>query len=349
MFKVGAVRYERNMKTIIFCIAKYTGVFALCRWLTRKQIRILAYHGVWLGDDHYGNFLYISPQKFAERMQKIKKMGLPVIGLNKALVDRDKGELPDCPVVITIDDGWYGTYLHMLPELEKNEFPSTLYMTTYYSEIQAPVYNVLVQYMITTTSQNIVDIGVLGGEEEVFQLSNSGQRQKLYARLESLVDSADVEYRYDLIDKVSELLKVDLSRIISEKWFHLASFDQVRDMAHRGIDVQLHTHRHRISKGGDDCLEQELTDNRLRLEPLTGKPLVHFCYPSGVYDRSVWPSLKANDVVSATTTEAGFVNKQSHIYALPRILDGENVSDLEFEAELSGFNEIKRQLSRFLN
>lgn len=334
------------MKTIIFCIAKYTGVFALCRWLTRKQIRILAYHGVWLGDDHYGNFLYISPKKFAERMQKIKKMGLPVIGLNKALVDRDKGDLPDCSVVITIDDGWYGTYLHMLPELEKNGFPSTLYMTTYYSELQVPVYNVLLQYMLTTTSKNVIDMGALGGgEEEIFQFSNPEQRQKLFTRLESLVDSLDAENRYDLVDKVAELLGVDLSRIMGEKWFHLASFDQVRDMAHRGIDVQLHTHRHRISKNDDDCLEQELTDNRLRLAPITGNPLVHFCYPSGVYEQSVWPSLKAAGVVSATTTEAGLVNKQSHIYALPRILDGEDVSDFEFEAELSGFNEIKRQLS----
>jgi len=334
------------VKTIIFCIAKYIGVFSLCRWLTKKQIRILAYHGVWLGDNHYGNFLYISPKKFAERMQKIKKLGLPVIGLDEALTGRNKSELPDCPVVITIDDGWYGTYLHMLPELEKYDFPSTLYMTTYYSEVQAPVYNVLIQYMFMTTAETILDMGALGvSDNEIIDLSNVDQRQLASIRLQSFVDNLDAEFRDPLVCQIATLLGVDYKKIINDKWFHLVSFDQVSDMVNRGVDVQLHTHRHRISFEDVDCLEQELMDNRLRLEPLVEKTLTHFCYPSGVYDEAVWPSLKAKGIASATTTESGLVNSRSHIYALPRILDGEQISELEFEAELSGVGEVKRWLA----
>lgn len=338
------------MKVIIFWVAKYTGFFALCRWLTRDQIRILAYHGIWLGDDHYGNFLYISAKKFAERIHKIKIMGLPVISLDEALTRREKKILPACPVVITIDDGWYSTYLHMLPVLEKYNFPATLYLTTYYSEKQLPVYNVLIQYMLVTTSEASLDIGALGvpSDNDIVDLTNVDQRQRASIRLQSLADNLDIETRDDFVGNIAKILGIDYTKIINEKWFHLASFNQVGDMVERGVDVQLHTHRHRISIEGVDCLEQELMDNRLRLETLTLQPLKHFCYPSGVYDETAWPTLKANGVTSATTTKSGFVNGRSHIYELPRILDGEQVSDLEFEAELSGVVEVKRRLMNLL-
>jgi len=45
-------------------------------------------------------------------------------------------------------------------------------------------------------------------------------------------------------------------------------------------------------------------------------------------------------VKSATTTKVGLIDKESHLYALPRILDGEAIS----EFELSGFNEIMIRL-----
>jgi hypothetical protein len=56
------------------------------------------------------------------------------------------------------------------------------------------------------------------------------------------------------------------------------------------------------------------------------------------------PYLKACAVSSATTVEPGFVTKRSDPYALPRILDGESTTDLEFEAELCGFLELGRRL-----
>ena len=336
------------MKKTILWFAKYTGMFSLCRWLTRKQVRILAYHGIWLGEGHFGNFLYMSASKFSERMNRIKKLGFPVLSLDEALNGRDKGVLPACPVVITIDDGWYSSYLYMLPELEKYNFSATLYQTTYYSEKQEPVYNVLIQYMIMTTAKNSLNLEDLGmTNDRVVDLSNISERAKILVKLQEYVDNLSAEFRGDFVSKIAKSLDADYKKIIEEKWFHLASFEQVSDMGKRGMDVQLHTHRHRITMDGVDCLERELRDNQSRLEPLVAQPLRHFCYPSGVYDKTVWPVLNANKVASATTTEPGFVNSRSHIYALPRILDGEEISDLDFEAELSGVGEVKRQLVGF--
>ena len=143
-------------------------------------------------------------------------------------------------------------------------------------------------------------------------------------------------------------MQISYSSLFENKLFHLASADQLQDMAHRGIDIQLHTHRHRISLKGVDCTEQELVDNKDELSKVAQESLVHFCYPSGIYDKTVWPTLEKLNIVSATTTETGLVDNQSHRYALPRILDGEEISDIEFEAELSGFGELKRKLLSFV-
>ena len=71
--------YERSiMKIVILYMAKVLGFFALSRWLTRRGLRILCYHGVWLGRDHYGNFLFMSPQKFAARMEFLARADYPM-------------------------------------------------------------------------------------------------------------------------------------------------------------------------------------------------------------------------------------------------------------------------------
>ena len=47
---------------------------------------------------------------------------------------------------------------------------------------------------------------------------------------------------------------------------------------------------------------------------------------------------------SATTCNADLNYPDKPSLELKRFLDGENISDIEFEAELSGFNELLRKM-----
>ena len=55
-------------------------------------------------------------------------------------------------------------------------------------------------------------------------------------------------------------------------------------------------------------------------------------------------------VVSGTTCIPGLVNRvdSTSVYYLPRILDGSNLHDLEFEAEVSGFMDFLRHAKKSL-
>ena len=177
------------MKQVIYKVSKYMGLFAVCRWFTRKNIRILGYHGIWLGEGHFGNFLFMSPEKFACRMQKLKDMGFPVLSLDDALRQQSKGEHPNFTTVITIDDGWYSSFLYMLPELERQKFTATMYVTTYYSEKQVPVFNVMLQYLFSATKVETLNTKKLGLlVEKVVDLRESLQKDQVVALLQQHAD-----------------------------------------------------------------------------------------------------------------------------------------------------------------
>jgi hypothetical protein len=80
---------------------------------------------------------------------------------------------------------------------------------------------------------------------------------------------------------------------------------------------------------------KEIQDNRRGLGQL-GNKAIHFCYPSGVY----WPEfigwLQKENVVSATTCDAGLASGRSNPFLLPRLVDTSARTAVEFEAWLTG-------------
>ena len=77
-------------------------------------------------------------------------------------------------------------------------------------------------------------------------------------------------------------------------------------------------------------------------------PLRHFCYPSGRWSPEHADVFAQAGVASAVTCEPGFVRPDHAPYELPRILDGENLAQVEFEAELSGFSAFLRRAKRLV-
>lgn len=335
--------YALNLKHYILLVAKYTGLFALSRRLTARKVRILAYHGIWLGDGHFGNFLYMNHPTFARRMSLLRQWRYPVVSLD-ALTNNAE-QLPDSATILTIDDGWYGTYKHMLPALEAQGFPATVYLTTYYCLNNSPIANVALRYCFERlNNQSPRTLHLPAWQFGPIPLITLQDRESgLKLSLEKLASLANDSERQAFMIDVAEAIGTDTERLLEERWFHLMNAEEVKDAAQRGITFELHTHRHRISDGGVSCLSDEIQINRDLIRELTERDPVHFCYPSGIYSQDIWPELRECNILSATTTEVGLVDHNSEVYELPRILDGQYVSELEFEAELSGFLELIRR------
>lgn len=333
------------MKTLALQLARLCGLFALSRLLTRKHLRILCYHGIWIGPPpHYGDCLFMDADTFAERMQLIRQLGYRVISLDEAVARHRRGESSARDIVITIDDAWLGTYRHMLPVLERYQYPSTLYVTTYYTLAQRPVLNVMLGYFVARTKVAVPWEELLPGCDP-----SQGSEVLVGKLVESVERLPNLEGRHDVVRTIGKRLGFDVDDLETRGTFMLMTPEQVREAEQKGFDVQLHTHTHRMHGFNSEHVAEEIVKNREYLSEITGRDtrdLMHFCYPSGEYDDRLFATLENEGLVSATTTEFGLNPPGTHALALRRILDCQSMSELELEAKLSGFWSLKNLLRR---
>ena len=303
------------VKRTMLAVAERCGLAAVARRATARRLRILCYHGLWLTPGPaFGECTFILPSQFEQRMQRLKRSGRPVLPLAEAVDRLARDDLPDAAVAITIDDGWASTYTHMLPILEALGLPATLYATTWYSGRELPVVNQVVEYF-----------RVVAGREA----AEARARTRAIERL-------PVESRLEALRAYGRQCRVDEAWLECRQ-FHIMSPSELADASRRGLDIQLHTHRHIDVDRQVDELTREVAENRAFLREAVGDSrLEHFCYPSGSWHPRAGELLAASGVRSATLVDEGLNGPGANPLALRRFLDGRRVSDAEFDAYLSG-------------
>ena len=182
-------------------------------------------------------------------------------------------------------------------------------------------------------------VGMVGAVRMIPGPARTEAMWRLIRHAEERMSEAE---RQVLADRIASALAVDLAPVRDGRWLSLASGEELGAAARDGLDVQLHTHRHRFPLDRERAL-RELRDNRAVLEPIAGRSLRHFCYPSGYFRPEHLPWLEEAQVESATTCDPGMNWRGDSLLTLRRFLDRSDLSPLEFEAELSGFSEVLRQ------
>jgi peptidoglycan/xylan/chitin deacetylase (PgdA/CDA1 family) len=123
--------------------------------------------------------------------------------------------------------------------------------------------------------------------------------------------------------------------------------EQLKEAYADGLDIQLHTHNHTMHDMSPMAVTKEIKENRHYLSQLLGTPhetFNHFCYPSGCYTSDLEEVMCENGVVSSTTVEQAIAYPDTNRQFLPRILDGEQLTPLELEAELCGVMDLLRSI-----
>ena len=337
-----------GLKRTILRIAKALGLFALARRLMRGKLRILCYHGFTLKDEHrFIPGLFITPQEFERRLAYLEKSGYTVLTLDDAAERLKAGTLPADPVVLTIDDGFHSVYAAAMPILKRHGFPATLYLTSYYFEKGSPLFNLVIDYLFWKTKLVRADfssLGVPGVPRGVVEFPDVPAKDRIAEKIMAYGKTLDGDdKRRDLARRFGEILGVSYDEVVADRNLSLINAGELTRLRDNGVDIELHTHRHDFPEDASRATDA-IARNRQSVEPHLAGPMRHFCYPSGVWSRVHWPVLEAERIATATTCEPGFVDAETPVYGMPRILDSARVSQIEFEAELSGFIELKRRL-----
>jgi len=317
----------RQVKIAVFYLARFFGFFYIAEWFTRKELRILCYHGFSVTDEHRwfpGTFM--TPALMRQRFRYIKKRGYRVLTLDQALEHMAGGDLPARALVLTFDDGFASTLAEGVPLLREFSFSAVLYVTSYYVTHAHPIFRLAVQYLFWKAKKTDFKSDL----DRISQVIETGN---------SLTDNVS---RDELIRSLGRELRIDAEPLFIDRRFHLLTPSEIKQCSEGGFEIQLHTHRHRFPKE-PDLLRREIIQNREVLEPIVDRSMNHLCYPSGVYDSAQWNVLHSEGIQSATTCELGLNSGKTPRLGLKRQLDSETVTQVEFEAELSGFTELLRR------
>ncbi|MGB7756408.1 MAG: polysaccharide deacetylase family protein [Salinisphaera sp.] len=345
-FDISSLKYRA--KLAILHVSKRLGVFRLTRLIARKKLLILCYHGFEVADESaFRPLLFMQEHVFRRRLEMIRRAGLPVLGLEEAVTRMNNKTLPANAVCLTIDDGFYSTLTCAAPALREHGFPATLYSTTYYVANASPVFGLVVQYMFWATNAEVLDTtDQPWGLQQPVDLTKPALRDRAMNHiLKAGKTRFDERGRQRISESLGEKLGVSYASIVSSRLFSFLTPQQLARMPDFDIDVQLHTHRHRFPTAEEAEARAEIAENAEFLENVLQRPPVHFCYPSGMWSPRQWAWLADLGVETATTCDPGLNTKTTPPLALYRFLDSNDLSEIEFEAELYGFSELARQLS----
>ncbi len=327
------------------------GLFHVSRYLMKDKLQILCYHGFETSDESsFRPNLFIKKETFARRLALISKYGFPVLPLNDALDKLQHNNLPKNAVVITIDDGFDNVLNVSSDILQAYKYPATLYLTTYYAQKESPIFRLVVQYMFWKTNKQLVNFGdcVWNKHSDMnIDLSADGECDRvMWVCINYGENECSEPERISICQQLGALLGVDYKVLSDSRILSLITMDEVKILINKGFDVQLHTHRHSFPTDDESTAKKEIVDNRDVIGQVVNYPTKHFCYPSGVWSKTQWPWLERLGVESATTCLPGLNDSNTPMLALTRFLDGENISDIEFKAELFGFLELMRMLKK---
>lgn len=333
----------RTIKLATLAGLRATGAFHLVRdsrW-RRDRLLILCYHGIAQADEHlWRPGLFMPPELLEQRLQALQRGKYSVIGLNEGVQRLQAGELPPRSVVITFDDGGYDFYKIAYPLLQKYGYPATVYQTTYYSDYQAPIFNLVCSYLLWQRRGQVLDQGRELGLDPPMDLRTEQSRHEIVRKLMDRSESENLTgvQKNQIATELAKVLDVDYGALCKRRLLHLMTREEVAELLSRGVDIQLHTHRHRTPED-EKLFRVEIRDNRQSL-PEAAKAAKHFCYPAGVYRKNFLRWLKEENVISATTCDVALAARQSDPLLLPRFVDTTKRTNVEFESWLTGVGDL---------
>jgi peptidoglycan/xylan/chitin deacetylase (PgdA/CDA1 family) len=334
----------KPLKLAVLGALRGTGIFSLVtnsRW-RKQRLLILCYHGVSIEDEHlWRPHLYIQPQKLEQRFESLRKGHFSMLPLEEGLQRLRDQTLPARSVALTFDDGGYDFFRQAYPLLKQYGLPATVYQTTYYTSVELPVFNLICSYMMWKRRSEVIASGETVGLPGPLDLRTDASR---FAIVRRLIERSEREGRSGLqkdevAAQLARLLTIDYDSLKAKRILQLMNGGELQEIARNGIDVQLHTHRHRTPE--DEALfRKEIQENRSTIQRFTASQPVHFCYPSGIHRPEFLPWLRKEHVVSATTCDAGLADHESESLLLPRYIDHQHRSQLEFESWITGVGDL---------
>lgn len=252
------------------------GLYALARFLTRRQPKLLMYH-------HFAKKLdsvNTGIESFEKQLIYIKRHFRPVTATQLAAeYYSDKG-IEANTICITVDDGYLDFYEHAFPLLKKYEIPATLYVASSFVDKQKWLWTDYLHWLFELSGSQRPAVEL---EEFTIPAAITDEQswmQRSYQLNGYLLTLPD-EKKWAILRQLTDdwgLEVPDQAQCV----YRACNISQLREMQMAGIEIGGHTVNHpslgRVSLG---VAKQEITDCFQWLQDNLGKQPRSFCYPNG--------------------------------------------------------------------
>lgn len=257
------------------------------RWRNRRALTVLMFHRVLPSDDPTFAF---AEKEFTFSVEGFRRT-LDFVACHYNVVDLSQvrgaidgqGQLPNCPLLITFDDGWRDTVEYAMPELKKRGLPALLFLATEVVDLEHARWWQDATVAVLANPQAAPKLlEALGMSADVS--IQTGYSQHVAARLAGM---PDVQRRLVIHQADPQVLKKNDER-------QMVTADDLRRWTDNGFELGGHGHSHSPIAYATDP-RAEVLDCRRHLRAL-GLEDLSLSYPHGV----------KNDASRELLKEAGF-------------------------------------------
>jgi peptidoglycan/xylan/chitin deacetylase (PgdA/CDA1 family) len=285
------------------------------RALRGNPVTLLTYHTLGADDEDFDAWTVLKRGGFLAQVEQLRR-DYDIVSLDDALTHTEAARPR---VVLTFDDGHTGWHEHLLPIVEREALPVTLYVATGHVQSGVPYWFDAVVNAVQTAQPLTLDAGAAGlGTITLNAERGAANWLRISALLEAMKAMAPAPR-----DALAERLVAATAGQRRPRFAALAPLAaaQVRDLARsRWVTIGSHSHGHQLlDRIGLDAARDSIAQSMALLAEWTGRPVTHFAYPNGNYNAALAAALPALGVASAVTTRKGLWRRDGSRYELPRV------------------------------
>jgi len=332
------------LKKLMFWCLYYSRFFYLCRWLNRKYIPILVYHGI--SSQETPEWTQLPLDVFEQQMHYLKQK-FHVVSLSETInYIKGKEKIPDYAVVVTFDDGYQSNFTIAKSVLDKYDIPATVFITTSFIRHDEKTSSYLWFDQVYNAFLNTKQETVTVDEIQLGTLTLSTAKEKITAA-EHVIDRLKVfstKQKNKLVKDI--VLKLNPPQIENPR-YKGANWTEIRQ-AYPRISVGAHTVNHEIlTRVPLPQAVKEIEASKTVIERSTGLPVAHFAYPNGRsedFNTAIIDAVKNALYQGAVTTIEGLNRQYDNVYTLKRIAVGSNIDYIHFVLLVSGTIDFVRKI-----
>jgi peptidoglycan/xylan/chitin deacetylase (PgdA/CDA1 family) len=289
------------------------------RALRDAPVTLLTYHTLGADDEDFDAWTVLRRSDFERQVAQLRR-DYDIVSIDEALIDAPAGAKPRA--VLTFDDGHSGWVEHLLPIVEREALPVTLYVATGHVQGRTAYWFDALVNALQTVEPLTLDTGAAGlGRITLNRERGEANWLRLSALLEAM-KALNAPVREALAKKL-----VTAAAGQRQPRFHRLmplSIEQVQALARsRWVTLGSHSHGHELlDEIALDAARDSIARSIALLQEWTGRRVEHFAYPNGNHNAALAAVLPGLGLKSAVTTVKGLWRRTGSRFEMPRVAVG---------------------------